>query len=77
MERYNFKQELTPGVFRLLGRVLMPSFIMYIHFKSFGFIACCKCPRMVGAWYCDLHHNCTSWIIVLYRPHYKEWYRNL
>ena len=32
MERYNFKQELTPGVFRLLGRVLMPSFIMSLIF---------------------------------------------
>tara|TARA_B100000787_G_C16195489_1_gene300488 strand:- start:244 stop:1227 length:984 start_codon:yes stop_codon:yes gene_type:complete len=32
MERYNFKDELTPGVFRLLGRVLMPSFIMSLIF---------------------------------------------
>ena len=32
MERYNFKDELTPGVFRLLGRVLVPSFIMSLIF---------------------------------------------
>lgn len=32
MERYNFNEELTPGVFRLLGRMLMPSFIMTLIF---------------------------------------------